>query len=1410
MVFKLFRVLGVLVIVTALLALPAPALGEQPPSETADLIVQLAEPPIHLIPPNMAPAAWPSFYRQQIQEQLVSHLPELARLQDQALIGSYELLPDLNAIRLTSPQPEAVQQVALWPGIQALGQGTDARMAAAREDMARGLSRFVESSLAQGPRSDPQEREPRQSPSPEGIEDTSNVSNVYIYENESYLNGYATINTELDLVLKDSDGIFKASAFATSDSSGYFDVYFSTTILGGDTVEITPSGEPTVSIYVTPLTGTADKAADTVAGSAAPNSALTVYLRHWTGAEYEYYYTYPSTDGAGAFFTDLNPADITMGDRIQVYYTNPDGHTVRIQFYVPGFYVSPDSDRVIGQNLAPNTPVHLVLKGAGGAVKETADTTTSYSGYFSHQWVCNDVVTDITAGDSVEVTVSGEPTVSMSVPALTIAPDAASDTVSGTAPAGAKLVVGVSDNETSDAAAQTISADGNGTFLVDFTGSFDIAPAHYAWVEYHDAQDNEVSTSLYVPGLVSVDATWGGLQVSETPGVAVEAALKNALGAIKGTASGIVGQGGSLYLTFYDSEGTWVNIAHNDVVEVAIGAAPIKTIEVVPISIFADRDARRVFGYGPPNSELLVTVNNGNYSATVTTDSAGYYSADFSWMTGGYRVSVYYTDPGGNQLEYGTYAPQFTVHEMGDRDLLYGYAPANSVVVITVKDSGDLVKSTVTTNSSYDGYYSVSSEPDFNIEVGDTVEMASGPISTSLEIVSLTISGDKETDYVFGNVPPSAWLNVYARRYLAGVSESAYNYFYADSTGYYSTNFGGGYDLRGGDTLEVLYWDGGHFDRIRLYRYMPHVRTSVGTDSVGGYATAGDSGTVTVKDSGGTVKATAEVMAVAPYGSFSAGLLVDGSGSPIDIVAGDHIVVALGSLNQDVAVPALDASIDLDGDTVTMSGPPNEPLAFSAYHWRDSYYSTWTSSGSLASWVTMDGSGHGTFDCNCLADLQPGDYVWLYYLDAEDNYVYQSFTTTSPAIAVTGYPTAVQPYGLVTVQWIISDGVHSTTTTLRWDTESHALDNLYSHYGESQTGTIGTNVGYFIAPTGGTIYFKAYAYVDGTPIYSDEHSIVVSGDVATTVIDPVSGTTNDVTPVLSGISPAEADIEIYEGTTLLATGSADDTGAFAIELPNPLSYAGLARSPSGIEHPIHARAIVEGNPMPDSNMVYLTVDPSLIVDPVHVLVTARGVTQHLRDDAGYANLGGRIWLRTGDSLGLSVPISCTNVISADLYVGGLYAADMADSGDDVWVGSLMAPASGTFAISTKINCAGVVQSIDLFTGLIDPDGYVYDASVGTAQRIAGAEVTCYELVDEVNDIWQVWNGAIWGQENPQFTGADGYYSFFTLPGTYQVQVHADDYAYYVSPALVVVDEPVHHNVPLGPVYPVYLPLITRN
>ena len=120
------------------------------------------------------------------------------------------------------------------------------------------------------------------------------------------------------------------------------------------------------------------------------------------------------------------------------------------------------------------------------------------------------------------------------------------------------------------------------------------------------------------------------------------------------------------------------------------------------------------------------------------------------------------------------------------------------------------------------------------------------------------------------------------------------------------------------------------------------------------------------------------------------------------------------------------------------------------------------------------------------------------------------------------------------------------------------------------------------------------------------------------------------------------------------------------------------------------------------------------------------------------------------------------------------------------------------------NCGGnFVSSTGII--LIDPDGYVFDVTQGfdpqnpTAHAIPGVTVTLYELVPEWGG-WTPWPAHLYNsQVNPQVTGSDGYFAFFTQPGQYYLQLDGKPgYQPWRSPVITVVNEIVHVNVPYTP------------
>lgn len=115
--------------------------------------------------------------------------------------------------------------------------------------------------------------------------------------------------------------------------------------------------------------------------------------------------------------------------------------------------------------------------------------------------------------------------------------------------------------------------------------------------------------------------------------------------------------------------------------------------------------------------------------------------------------------------------------------------------------------------------------------------------------------------------------------------------------------------------------------------------------------------------------------------------------------------------------------------------------------------------------------------------------------------------------------------------------------------------------------------------------------------------------------------------------------------------------------------------------------------------------------------------------------------------------------------------------------------------------------------LIDPDGFVFDVTKGldvisstvtgvpteVGNTIAGVTVTAMVSMPTWGG-WVPWPAYLYNdQVNPQVTGDDGYFAFFTPPGSYYLQVEGvDGYQSWRSPVVQVITEIVHVNVPLTP------------
>lgn len=1285
------------------------------------------------------------------------------------------------------------------------------------------------------------------------------------YENETYVYGYVdTSDISVILTLKDSGGSIKSQVNTLTDGT-YFNAYFGSVIAAGDSIEVDLPNTPTITIDVPELSAIINKANDTVTGVSPANRQVYVLL--FSYLEWEWYYAYPIANGSGDFTADFSAdIDVFTGDGLELWsYDTNSYRTVRRDIRAHGFTVNPLYDSV-GGYAEPGVSVHLILKNNGGTVKAEETVNANSTGYYYANFT-NVSLVDIVVGDSVEVQYGGGAVQSIQVVNTAISSvNVTTDVVNGTAPANSKLEVYTYDSYWAAWGTRIVNANGSGAYTADFsavtahtgpdmlaveraqqanqstqqpgdetavppttnlatndaiwgtaahnqpaqldeetipenatspedtTTPIDILPGSYASITYHNAQDNEVTGDVLYAGpyLKAYVGNYNYIFTVGTRNQAVQATLRNALGVVKGTAAGSTGNDASATLYFYGSANTPVYPTGGDEIEITFSGGATLMLDVASLNFISDRDARTVYGTVPPNQAVRIIADWGDYVGDTTSNSSGHFSYTFyNRLTSGYGVEVYLRNSAGYDTVRQGYTPQFTVNPT--QRYLSGYGPFETAVVATVLDNMGTPKETRSTTTNNVGWYSLSFSTDIN--TWDRIAVDAGPLHYEQDVIPLGIAADTTNNIVYGNTVSNGWLNVYDDTYFGPYTHNNYAYFYADFSGYYATAFP---EVHGGDRLRAVYWADGAKDRVEVIRYAPALFVNQVLDTVSGYAALGETGVLTIRNSIGAVKASTSVIASSDYGSFS--YTPDG----VDIVPGDQVEVQFSSLNQTSVVIPLDGTLNTATDAVSGTSLPNDQIGVEAYHWLNTYYTSYVSNNVyLRDFAATNASGNFTLDFSEVVDLQIGDYAQLFYLDEDDTHYTTSLYTTNPTIAVTDYPTAVQPNNPVEVLTTLANGVHVQYFYLRWDVESHNDDNAYDYWSNWQQGAIGNNLASFLAPNGGVIYFKALAYIDGRTIWSDEHTIDVDDTSATTLYEPVSGTTNDTTPTIQGITAPDAAVTLYKDNISYMTTTANMLGYFSFDVSPALTPGG---------YNFHAVSTVNGTVGSDSNTIHLTIDPTLPVDPVHILITTDVGTQHLRDTNGYANLGGRIWTRTGETVGVSIPISYTDVYSADLYIGGLFAINLLNNGNNVYIGTYMPPTTGSYQLVLKLRSggpSGPVETVTILTGLIDPDGYVYDAELGEDYRVAYAVVTCYQLVDETNSIWEVWNAAVWEQINPQTVAADGYYAFFTLPGKYKVVVTAPGYWDYESPVLTVVDEPVHHNVALQRVYTVYLPVMTK-
>lgn len=376
--------------------------------------------------------------------------------------------------------------------------------------------------------------------------------------------------------------------------------------------------------------------------------------------------------------------------------------------------------------------------------------------------------------------------------------------------------------------------------------------------------------------------------------------------------------------------------------------------------------------------------------------------------------------------------------------------------------------------------------------------------------------------------------------------------------------------------------------------------------------------------------------------------------------------------------------------------------------------------------------------------------------------------------------------GVLAAEWgsLTWQGEVPVGTSLTFETRSRSASGVWSPW-ESTSGVITSPPRQYLQ------YRAAFSSVltSATPRLDQVQIIynAVETPSAPIFITPC-GVTNQTVPVLKGSATAGITVHLHidgSETAAVLVGT-DGSFAFAPALSEGMhTLSATAEGPNGVG--------------PASSSLNLLVNAALSYDPIRVRAGQWSQDGWLmsvpRDEYGCADPdhAWRIWPREDQALRVEVPVSYTASATVTVTVGTA-SITLIEENTGSFTGVFEPPIeNGDFVI--EVTADGETTTITGGPVLIDPDGYVYEAGGTMSDTIPGVQVHC-DYWDAHSGHWLMWDAWVYDQINPQTTLDDGYYSFYTPPGTYRVVATKDGYTTYASPDLVVVSIPVRHNIPL--------------
>ena len=802
-------------------------------------------------------------------------------------------------------------------------------------------------------------------------------------------------------------GIYGA---AQADATGFFwtPLWDSSTgtvaeIDDGDAISFYVDGTFDTAITAHDVTGQVDVLNDRVTGhipGVAAGTAVTVTLKDWPGGEPR-----PgapqgtaTTNSSGNFTVDFS-GSVNIGPGYWATVDYAAGSVVR-DHLAPAGTLLVDSFQTVGGYAQPGQAVSVDIYTGTTTLAETLTGKADKEGYYN-------VVANVSLdpGDLVEVDLSGGTVISTIVAGLTMDVDAGADVVTGSAPAGSEVRVFFRRWEDDEQHYYEVNTTATGgIYTADFSGQADLPRNTWASAAVSDAEGNE--TMLWGGDtFISVNATWDDAWARvDAGGVPVTATLDTGTGLYiwSGTSQPPYGYVGGIQ--FDDGMGDQVDIdaGHILTVETPTGS---DAMTVADIQLNFDVEANRVTGDAPSGSaELQIGQWNTwrypvNGSAVQTLTLASPFDVtfpNFDLRFGGW-IDFRSFDAEGYATAVGPNLPFVQI------EVPYGvggnvFVPNEAVTATLYYSDGVTVKAQTSDDRNNDPtWYWFDDWGDEQIEPGDWVTVTGGSgWESGVQVVDVSIEVNADTDRMSGQAPMGL---LYAHWDNHPGDDGRDEYMPTDAVGNYVIDWSAyGVDVQTGHNLRSYYTALNGNQVGRNFRW-PEIRVNYGHDWVGADYPAGHTFSITVTDSGGTLKATATMNTVPGGGWGGDGFQTewdDWLPTDLDIEPGDRVYFQSDDGYDDtVRVGTINGELDLDADTI--SGTIHADWFTQTLNARCGVWEP----GGPGDEFTIDPDG-GTYFCDFSSewDIQPGQDVAVQYQEPDGEWVINVFEEPAPNMRV--------------------------------------------------------------------------------------------------------------------------------------------------------------------------------------------------------------------------------------------------------------------------------------------------------------------------------------------------------------------------------------------------------------------------